>query len=115
MTTVTVARLRNGRDIAAVLQGRHQHGGRLLGLHRGSGPPAEPARIAVVASRRVGGAVQRNRAKRLIREAVQRIDWVPEVDVVIVAHRACAQSHLAAVEAELRRLALELELSREAM
>ena len=69
----------------------------------------------MIASRRVGGAVQRNRAKRLIREAVQRIHWVPEVDVVIVARRACSQSHLAAVEAELRRLAADLELSREAL
>ncbi|TVR36607.1 MAG: ribonuclease P protein component [Nitriliruptor sp.] len=115
MTSGTVARLRNGRDIATVLQGRHQRGGRLLGVHRGPGLSDHPARIAVVASRRVGGAVQRNRAKRLIREAVQRIDWCPEVDVVIVARRACAHSDLAAVQSELGRLAAELELSREGL
>ena len=34
-------------------------------------PAAEPAR-AVVASRKVGGAVQRNRAKRLLREALRK-------------------------------------------
>jgi ribonuclease P protein component len=114
VTTVTVARLRNGRDIAAVLQGRHQRGGRLVGVHRGPGPAGQPARIAVVASRRVGGAVQRNRAKRLIRAASQRIAWRPELDVVIVARRACAHSHLAEVEAELSELAAALELSQEA-
>lgn len=59
--------------------------------------------------------MQRNRAKRLIRAAAQRIDWIPEVDVVIVARRACAQSGLAAVEAELTRLAAELGVSREAL
>ncbi len=30
---------------------------------------SRPARCAVIASRRIGGAVQRNRAKRLLREA----------------------------------------------
>lgn len=59
--------------------------------------------------------MQRNRAKRLIRAAAQRIDWVPEVDVVIVARRGCAQSGLAEVETELTRLAAELDVSREAM
>jgi len=114
MSAVSVARLRNGRDIATVLRGRHQRGGRLLGLHRGPGPVGHPARIAVVASRRVGGAVARNRAKRLIREAVRRLVWRPEVDVVVVARRSCAHSHLAAVEAELARMASELDLLQEA-
>lgn len=86
-----------------------------MGVHRGPGPSGQPARIAVVASRRVGGAVQRNRAKRLIREAVRRIVWRPEVDVVIVARRACAQSRLGPVEAELSSLVADLDLSQEAV
>ncbi len=36
-----------------------------------TGEPAGPPMFGVVASKRVGGAVQRNRAKRLLRHAVQ--------------------------------------------
>jgi ribonuclease P protein component len=45
-----------------------------------------PARLGVVASRKVGPAVARNRAKRLVREAFRRNPTVfPEgLDVVIV-------------------------------
>lgn len=44
-----------------------------------------PGRAAVVAGRRVGGAVQRNRAKRRLR-AVLRAEGVPDgFDLVVVA------------------------------
>lgn len=82
----------------------------MLGLHARQRDDQAPARLAVVASRRVGGAVQRNRAKRLIREAARRQVWRPGVDLVIVARRACAESDLATVEAELVDLADRLEL-----
>ena len=47
-------------------------------------------RFGVVASRRVGGAVARNRAKRLLREVFRRSgpDGSRSVDVVLVARRA---------------------------
>jgi ribonuclease P protein component len=45
------------------------------------------ARLGVTVSRRVGNAPQRNRAKRLIREAFRatRELWPPDVDVVVIA------------------------------
>ncbi len=47
------------------------------------------ARLGVVASRRIGGAVIRNRAKRLIREAFRatRQLWMPGIDVVVIVRR----------------------------
>lgn len=64
----------------------------------------------MVASRRVGSAVERNRAKRLLREAARRVTWRHGADVALVARAACAQSGLDEVLAELRDLGRELEV-----
>jgi len=74
------------------------------------GPSARSARLTVVASRRVGNAVQRNRAKRLLREAARCQPWREDVDVVLVARAACVDSGLADVSDELRSHGLRLEL-----
>lgn len=73
------------------------------------GADREAVALAVVASRRVGGAVERNRAKRLMREAARHLPWHPSQDLVVVAREACARVGRQAVEEELRRLAGQLE------
>lgn len=64
-------------------------------------------RLGVVSSRKVGGAVQRNLARRRLREAYRknRQDFCGEVDVVLVARRAIGEARADDVEAELLRLA----------
>lgn len=63
-------------------EGRPVHGQRLvLFVAPGSGE------VAFVAGRRIGGAVERNRARRILREALRQVAprGVPEHDVVLVA------------------------------
>jgi ribonuclease P protein component len=105
VTPVATERLRAGRDIVAVLRSRRQRAGRLVVLHVRSERLVGPPRLAVVASRRVGNAVTRNRAKRLLREASRVMDWTDGTDVVLVARPACAASSLREVHEELERLA----------
>jgi ribonuclease P protein component len=48
---------------------------------------APAARLGIAASRRIGGAVVRNRAKRRIREVFRLVEWQPAVDVVVTPRR----------------------------
>jgi len=64
-------------------------------------------RVGVVASKKIGNAVQRNRAKRRLREVfrLNRHDFRNNVDVVLIARRAILEAKWKAIEAELRALA----------
>jgi len=62
------------------------------------------ARVAVIASRRVGGAVQRNRAKRRLRELIRDLPLRGEVDLVLVARSRCVDAAFAELGAELVEL-----------
>lgn len=65
-----------------------------------------PARVGITVTRKVGGAVVRNRAKRLLREAARK-HWElfpAGLEVVLHARRAIVGRSGAEVEAELVRL-----------
>lgn len=72
----------------------------------GDGPeaPARASRLGIAATKKLGGAVVRNRAKRLIREVFRRTEIAPGFDVVIVPKRECLQASLTALDAEYRAI-----------
>jgi ribonuclease P protein component len=66
-------------------------------------------RLGIAATRKLGGAVQRNRAKRLIREVFRRNNVASGFDIVIVPKRELLDASLTVLEADYR-LTLERRL-----
>jgi len=59
-------------------------------------------RLGIAATRKLGGAVQRNRAKRLIREIFRRNHVATGFDVVVVPKRELLDASLSTLEADYR-------------
>lgn len=110
LAPIPLDRLRSSQDIQAVFRGPDKRAGRLLVVHARLRPDAATTRVAVIASRRVGTAVARNRAKRLLREAVRQQAWRPGLDVVLVARGPAASASLAEVMSDLSAAAAHLDL-----
>ena len=59
-------------------------------------------RLGIAATKKLGGAVQRNRAKRLIREVFRRNKLAAGLDVVVVPRRELLGATLLALESDYR-------------
>jgi ribonuclease P protein component len=80
-----------------------------------AGMAASTARVGLVVSSKVGGAVQRNRVKRRLREAIRHeLQRFPAVDVVLVARGSAAAATVDELRAWLRRLAAQMAAGQEA-
>ena len=62
------------------------------------------ARLGIAATRKMGAAVQRNRAKRLVRELFRHNKPAVAVDVVVVPRREILEAPYDRLEAEFRSL-----------
>lgn len=99
-------RLTSSADFEATYAQGRAYKGRLMVLWQRQGEGAA-LRLGVVASRKVGGAIQRNRAKRRLRAAyrLNRHRFRNVGDVILIARRDILSAHWADVVADLLRLA----------
>jgi ribonuclease P protein component len=98
------ARLRHRQDfLRAQAQGKRLHT-RHFGVTLAPMAEGHP-RLGLVATRRLGKAVQRNRVKRLLREFFRRHQTgLPAFDLVIMAKKGASTLEYHQVEEELGRL-----------
>ena len=63
-------------------------------------PEGSPPKLGVVTSKKIGGAVQRSRARRLLRESFRRHqhDLAQPVELILVARNSIAGKDFAGVE-----------------
>jgi ribonuclease P protein component len=103
-------RLQRGSEFRRIFDLGRKRVGKLAVLYALAGTPdpaastAAPARrLGVVTSRKVGNAVARNRARRLVREVYRRHkhELQPNVELVIIARPAINDRPYADVEADL--------------
>lgn len=93
-------RIKHGRDFARL----REAGGRLacgcLVLNWLTLPAGSSSRLGLVASGKIGGAVVRNRARRLLRESfrLHQLELAGPLDLVLVARPSIAGKDFAFVE-----------------
>lgn len=60
------------------------------------------SRLGIAASRKLGDAVVRNRAKRIVRELFRRADVPESLDIVVIPRQDMLDAEFRAVESEFR-------------
>jgi ribonuclease P protein component len=99
--------LRRARDFQKLYdEGRAYHCQDFVLIVRHTGE--RPARVAFVTSRKVGNAVRRNRARRVLRAALRSLDELDlsqlEIHAAFVARASCAEEKTQVIRREMREV-----------
>jgi ribonuclease P protein component len=94
------AHIKQGRDFSRIRQQGERLANGCLIANWQRLPVGSPTRLGVITSRKVGAAVARSRARRLLREAfrLHQHDLSSPVDLVLLARPSIAGQSLATVE-----------------
>lgn len=93
-----VERVRRRPEYEAIYEQGRRQSGRLMTVFLRANPLGRP-RLGIAATRKLGGAVVRNRAKRLVREVFRRNKPPGGLDVVVIPRREMIGADYAHVEA----------------
>jgi ribonuclease P protein component len=97
------ARLRRRSEFSGVFEtGVKRHGQLMSVCVRRAGTGR--ARVGIAASKKVGGAVERNLTKRRVREIFRRLDLPPGLDIVVMPREAMVRAPWAASRQEFESL-----------
>jgi ribonuclease P protein component len=95
--------VRKRADFELIYKSGFKRSGRLMTMFTRE-REAGPARLGIAATRKMGAAVERNRAKRLARELFRHHKPAGAIDVVVVPRREMIAAPYARVEAEFLSL-----------
>jgi ribonuclease P protein component len=100
------ARLRESRGFKAVYGRGRSYRTDLIVVYVLPRPGGTLVRVGFTAGKKVGGAVDRNRAKRLMREAARALlsRITGSVDIVVVARRAIVDRSMGEVLTDMEKL-----------
>lgn len=102
------ARVRSQKVFAAAFEQRKRLSDRWLTIYAVPNDEA-PVRLGISVGRRAGGAVRRNRLKRLIREAFRRVrHQLPRGMDLVIVPRPGQEFSLEGLQASIRLLAEQL-------
>ena len=95
--------IRKRADFELIYQTGFKRSGRLMTMFTRE-REAGPARLGIAATRKMGAAVERNRAKRLVREVFRHHKPSMSIDVVVVPRREMLAAPFDRLEAEFLSL-----------
>jgi ribonuclease P protein component len=95
--------IRKRADFELIYKAGHKQSGRLMTMFTRANE-LQVARLGIAATRKIGSAVIRNRAKRLVRELFRRHKPAGAIDVVVVPRREMLDATYARLEAEFLAL-----------
>jgi ribonuclease P protein component len=95
--------IRKRADFELIYQTGFKRSGRLMTMFTRE-REAGPARLGIAATRKMGAAVERNRAKRLVREVFRHHKPSMSIDVVVVPRREMLAAPFDRLEAEFQSL-----------
>ncbi len=95
--------VRKRADFEIIYKSGFKRSGRLMTMFTRE-REAGPARLGIAATRKMGIAVERNRAKRLVRELFRHNKPAVAIDVVVVPRREMLDAPFDRIETEFRAL-----------